>query len=408
MWSNDSNPIDKLGKVTYIPVLYQIQLPGTCAPINGKTLTFWTDEGIYKYPYFLVNAHHHKDRYKESHKENILKDSVIFGDSGGLQAVTLGIGKPDIAELTKWQEKNCSIGFGFDELPFKTDVRKLTGWEFDAEHFTEYAQRSYKNLVVALDTVTNPNFKLYGIIQGRKFSEYKQWFDIIKKAGVDGYCMKSPSNNPINVAESCLFAYHNFNDGTPLHLLGMSNFTKTFIIYYFSQYWKGKITFDASTYQQGVQFRTYVHPTSPTLKIRYTSEGTEKMNEDSIIYEDIHDLSFCGCEACNYLTPEQVKGMHKTNDPRFGYLIALHNFISMDRMFKFVAQICHNKTAMRQLIKGVFRDSNAERVCAAFDVIDEGVSKGYDYISAKYKALLSENVEVVKQRTIMDFVTKNE
>ena len=401
MWKNDSNPFDKLGKVTYIPVLYQIS-PGKL--YNDKEFSFWTEKGLYNYPYFLVNAHHHKKSFKEVYKEEIRPNSVIFGDSGGLQAVTLGAGKPNIEELTKWQENHCSIGFGFDELPFKTDRRKLTGWEFDAEHFTDYAQRSLENLVIALETITNPNFKLYGIVQGRNFSEYEQWFNIIKKAGVDGYCMKSPSNNPINVAESCLFAYHHFEDGRPLHLLGMANYSKTFIIYYFSQYYKGKITFDSSTFQQGTQFRTYVHPTSPVLKIRYVQDGTEKMNEDSIIYEKVYDLSFCGCQACSYLTPEQLKEMHDTNDPRLGLMLMLHNFIGMDRMFKFVAQICHNRTNMRQLVRSMFKEAMSERICAAFDMIDEGVTKGYDYISAKYKYLLTENVEVTKQSSVMDFV----
>lgn len=400
MWKNDSNPLDKLGKVTFIPVLFQIN-PGK--QFNDKDVSFWTNMGIHKYPFFLVNAHHHKKSFKPEYKERIYDESVIFGDSGGLQAVTLGAGKPDIKELTRWQENNCSIGFGFDELPFKTDVRKLTGWEFDAENFTSYADRSKENLDIALSTRTNPHFKLYGIVQGRNFDEYAVWHNIIKSANVDGYCVKSPSNNPVNVAESCLFAYHYLND-RPLHLLGMSNLSKTLIIYYFSRHFKNKITFDSSTYNQGLQFRTYVHPTSPSLKIRYVKDGSDLDNDAAWITEKIYDLSFCGCKACASITSTDVQQMHESNDPRLGTFLMLHNFITLQKMFTFASQICHSKKAMIQLVRSVFKESTATRVCQAFDVIDEGVQKGYKYISAKYKSLLSENVEVVKQTSVLDFI----
>lgn len=400
MWVNDSNPLDKLGKVTFIPVLFQVDAG---KQYKEKDIAFWTKNSIHKYPYFLVNAHHHKKSFKDEHVAEIYPESVIFGDSGGLQAVTLGIGKPDIKELTRWQEKRCSIGFGFDELPFKTDVRKLTGWEFDAVNFTKYGERSRENLEIALETRTNPHFKLYGIVQGRNFDEYAIWHDIIKSAGVDGYCVKSPSNNPVNVAESCLFAYHHLNH-KPLHLLGMSNLSKTLIIYYFSQYYKNKITFDSSTYNQGLQFRTYVHPTSPSLKIRYVKEGIAPVNEESIIFEKVHDLSFCGCPSCSFVTTEEFKTLHESNDTRLGSFIMVHNFIGLEKMFKFASQICHNKGAMVQLVRSIFKEATARRVCDAFDVIDEGVTKGYKYISAKYKSLLTENIEVVKQTSISDFI----
>ena len=385
--------------LTFIPVLFQIS-PGK--PVHERDIAFWTNDSIYKYPYFLINAHHHAKRCKASDVDKFLPESVIFGDSGGLQAVTLGVGKPYIKVLTKWQEEHCHIGFGFDELPFKTDKRKLTGWEFDAVNFDKYAERSLENLEIALATRTNTNFKLYGIIQGRNFDEYKRWYDIIKKADVDGYCVKSPSNNPVNVAETALFAYYNLDK--PVHFLGMANYSKTSIIYYFSKYYKHKITFDSSSYQQGCQFRTYIHPTSPSLKIRYVKDGTEVADyEDIIIFDKVHDLSFCGCAACSFLTKDEVKKMHEDNDPMFGNVLMLHNGISMFKMFTFMEQICHNKAAMTNTMRCLFKEATATRVASAYEIIDEGITKGYEYVSAKYQALLSENVEVAKQTSVFDF-----
>ena len=398
MWSNNFNPFDKLKKVTFIPVLFQIF---NTYRHNEKDIGFWTKEALFKYNYFLINAYHHKNEMRKSTPVKLLQDSIVFADSGGLQNVTLGNKiSTNIVELTKWQEQHSNIGFCFDVIPFKTDVRKLTGWEFDEQNFGNCAQKTLDNINTALSVRTNEHFKLYGIIQGRKYKEYEIWYNIIKNSLVDGLCMKSPTNNSFNVAESLLFAYHHFDK--PLHLLGMSNLTKTIVIYYFSQYYKNKITFDSSTYNIGNRFHTYIHPLAPSVKIRYVKDEVEDRS-DLMIFEKIYDLSFCGCSACSSVTVDELSLWHRDNDPRLGPLISLHNFLVLHRMFIFIEQICHSKTAMISLVKSLFRENTAKRVISTFDFIDEGVEKGFERVSEKYKSVLIEDDIAYTQTSIFNF-----
>ncbi len=65
MWKNDSNPIDKLNKVTFIPVLYQVT---NIYKNKDFDIGFWTSKALCKYPYFLVNAYHHKKRFSSTIK----------------------------------------------------------------------------------------------------------------------------------------------------------------------------------------------------------------------------------------------------------------------------------------------------------------------------------------------------
>ena len=106
-------------------------------------------------------------------------------------------------------------------------------------------------------------FKFYGIIQGRNIEEYKQWFNIIKEAKSDGYCVKTPNNNPISLVETCCFVYDNID--TPIHFLGVGNISKSILLIYFSNFFKNKISFDSSSYDLGTRYRTYLVPMSVNI-----------------------------------------------------------------------------------------------------------------------------------------------
>ena len=54
-------------------------------------------------------------------------------------------------------------------------------------------------------------------------------------------------------------------------------------------------------------------------------------------------------------------------------------------------------------VEGLFGDSMVNKICAAFDFIDEGVEKGFERVSEKYKSLLLEDSEIVEQTSIFDF-----
>jgi len=101
----------------YIPA----HSPGTFEgyKIDGKPLEWWNkDNPFFKYPYLLVSAFMGVQS-KWTREENVKeKDVIVFGDSGGFQAVTLGKVQPTISVL-KWLERNCDIGFTLDYSPFE-------------------------------------------------------------------------------------------------------------------------------------------------------------------------------------------------------------------------------------------------------------------------------------------------
>ena len=401
--------IENLGKINYIPVLNGGLLNGALRDecmIGGKRATFYTNDAIFKYNKYLINPYHHEDTYIKIPEGLLCEDNIVLADSGGLQAINLGEVKHTPEEVYQWQQKNTNIGFSMDEIPFKNATGRFTGWVFDKANFLDYAKKSKENVEIVKkykDFKKYPEFRFYGIIQGRKYSEYKQWYDIIKDDFIDGYCCKTPNNNPLNLAETVVFAINNIDK--PIHFLGVGNTSKSIIIYYANKHLKQNITFDSSSYDIGTQYRSYLIPFMMNRKVRFVSEKFVD-NEDTINQESIlplKDMSeFCDCVVCKAVGTE-LPNMVKNNDPRLGSLISLHNLHMNIKWFKYIENIIDNKEKLNEFVKFNFESSVAEKILDGFTLIDMAVDKGHKYALNHFKDKIKINADVSAQKSIFGF-----
>lgn len=398
---------DRFGKVSFVPVVAAAVLEAIYKEkyiLNGKQLGPQSKNSIYPYNKMLVNPVHSKGKVEEA-KLNIRDEVILFSDSGGLQELNQGVVKQTPEEVVLWQEKNCHVGFSFDSIPF-TFADGDTGaigkkLLFDEARFIEHAEKSARNIRLANSVRENPDFKLYAIIQGRKYEEYVQWLNILKKEAVEGYCVKCPNTDPVNMAESCLFAY--FNLDKPIHFLGVENFTRAAVCCYLSKYFKHPITFDGSSWSMGSRFRLYRLPfsISKAVTIKSKPEDGEEI-EDAENFSDIKDLSFCNCPAC-----QEAKDVQALNeDLKFGVLLSIHNLYNTVSVTKLLEVLIQSRPALDSFVRHGLSENSAEGVITAFDFIDCAVEKGYAFAKEKYRHDLTPNKEVIRQKSIFDFIQK--
>ena len=244
----EKDVFEKMDEINYIPVLngglLAFASPTKTFP-NGKNISFITNTSIFKYRKFLVNPYHNEKGFASLHDDNcLIPNTIIFADSGGLQELILRGSTQTPEEIIKWQEKYCDIGFALDKIPFKQNIHNSgnkTGWTFDIMNFDEYANESKHRISRALKVRTKyKTFKFYAIIQGTNYNEYLRWKKIIEQPGIDGWCCKSPTNDPANLAETASFVLEKLNK--PVHFLGVGNLTKSIVLIYLKKYFKHKIS----------------------------------------------------------------------------------------------------------------------------------------------------------------------
>ena len=69
----------------------------------------------------MINPFHHDKLFEQIKATgNLLDDSVILADSGGLQEITLNQVRYTPEEVFRWQQAHTHIGFSVDSLPFIT------------------------------------------------------------------------------------------------------------------------------------------------------------------------------------------------------------------------------------------------------------------------------------------------
>jgi tRNA-guanine family transglycosylase len=408
----------KLKHINYIPVLNGgILNAGTRDKndgfINDKRITFYTEDSIFKYPYFLINPYHH-DKVYEKIKErgDILKDKILLADSGGLQAITLGNKKFTPIEVFKWQQENSNIGFSVDELPFipPKDVEikpsGFSGWSFDKKNFLTYAEKSADNIQMTKpyrNKKKYPDFAFYGIIQGTGYEDFLEWYNVIRDDDyLDGYCVKASNVSPISLAQTSMFVMEHITK--PVHYLGVGNISRSIIIYYASKYIKQPITFDSSSYDLGTQYRTYLLPTMINKSIRLV-KPENKNNDDLCSPErvvDVDDLSkLCDCVVCRTIG-DKVKEMVETNDFRLGTLLSVHNMILNIRMLNYIELIINNKEKLHEFVLFNFESALANKILLSFEMIDLCAEKGYAYVKERYKDEFVSNKNN-KQSNIFEF-----
>ncbi len=386
--TEEKDVFDKLDDINYIPVIASlITFAKPKNFINGKAITFFQKNSIFKYNKHLVNPFHTQKLYEELFDSgSLLPNALVFADSGGLQELLLKrlIKSPE--EILKWQEKYCDIGFALDKIPFKTDTGFNVGWTFDAVDFKKHAETTRERILRALKVRTKwKSFKYYAIIQGTKYEEYKTWKDIINQPGVDGWCCKSPTNSPANLAETIIFVLENLDK--PVHFLGIGQLTKSIILYYAKRYYKHPFSFDSSSYDTGAQFRRYNLP--------FYFNGMKSVKKDSNGKYDIKNFGkFCFCPACQVMS-------EIINNPEaeryLGYLVSLHNVAQNISVFEYLNNIYKDGDKLREFVKCYFKENTAHKLLEVFDYIDDANKHGHKEAKKKWKHLFTTHTKTTKQ-----------
>jgi len=405
----------QLNDINYVPVLNGSIL--NCALrddlfIDGKRATFYTNDGIINQPIYLINPFHHSDIFAKISDKGMLNGGTILADSGGLQEITLNKVKFSPEEVFKWQQEYSNIGFSVDSLPFITPndgtnkPGSFGGWAFDSANFHKHAEKSKDNIQVTKKYKDpNKDFNFYGIIQGRKYDEYKQWHKTIQDDEyLAGYCCKAPNINPITLAETCIFVMDNITK--PVHFLGIGNISRSIVLYYANKYIKQPITFDSSSYDIGTQYRSYLLPFMMNKKLRFVSnhnlgEDNEICNQNDIVhFENANDI--CDCTACRAIGNKLGK-MIRDNDPILGSLISIHNMILNIKWLNYVKTIIDKPEKLKEYVNYNFEPGLSSKIFKAFNMIDLSVERGKDYAFDKHKDDMSVNKEVGSQKGIFDF-----
>jgi len=403
-----------LDKINFVPVLNGSVL--NCALrddhfINGKRATFYTTDGLFSHPTFLINPFHHDKLFDNIRAKGLIpKNATVLADSGGLQEITLNKLKSDPVDVFKWQQKHTNIGFSVDSIPYITPKDgtnrpgSFSGWHFDSANFDKYAKQSKAN-IDATKPHKDPDskFKFFGIIQGINYETYLRWYNIIKdNSYLDGYCCKAPNNNPITLEETCIFAMNNINK--PLHFLGIGNLSRSIVLYYANKHLKQTITFDSSSYDVGTQYRSYLLPFMMNRKLRFvsnhnlTEHSKEICNECDVVHiENATDI--CDCIACRSMG-DKLGEMIRTNNPMLGSLISLHNLMMNIKWTNYVKSIIHKQDKLKEFVKFNFEESLSKKILTAFELIDIAADKGHEYAFDKFKNDMQRQKSISRQKTI--------
>ena len=393
MINGEKDVFEKMDDMNYIPVIAShVSFLKESNFLNGKSITFIQKNSIFKYRKHLVNPFHSDKAYEEFIKSGtILPNTLSFADSGGLQELLSPgsiIKSPE--EILRWQEKYCDVGFALDKIPFKKNIGTVkVGWTFDEVDFETHAQTTKERISAALNVRTEyKSFKYYAIIQGTNYEQYKIWKNIINQPGIDGWCCKSPTNSPANLAETAIFVLQNLDK--PVHFLGVGQLTKTIVLYYAKRYYNHPFSFDSSSYDTGAQFRRYTLP--------FYFNGMESIMSKEENKSNITNFSkFCSCPACQMLS----EIIDKPEYERYvGYLISTHNVAMNIYIFNYLENIYKDKEKLREFVVNYFKEQTSSKLLEVFDFIDDAMKHGYEPAKQKWIHIFQEQIKSTKQKTL--------
>lgn len=304
-----------------------------------RGLSWWRDDGFFKYPYLLVSAYYGiREGNDFRTKYNIPDDVMLITDSGGFQIVTQDKYINPI-DVLRWQEAiNSYAGLILDHPPY--DIAPDTFFFGKLKDFELNMKRTAENTNIAYDN-RKTDMELLGVIQGDTWDRLTKWFNAMNQ-NMDGWSIKpNPSYEPMKVAMAGAFAIENFPD-KPLHILQVSGTNTMAIAVYITKYFKQQVTFDSSSYARGAMGREYLIPFSLSQKLIFGNTGHRV------------DILPCNCPVCSSIKPEELWGSGTIP----GALISLHNLywyitysstlqslLKYDDLFmEFVNRICNKKT----------------------------------------------------------------
>ena len=209
-------------------------------------LGWWQPDAMVPHPasmisYGLVDDNKH---FREDYQ--IPKDHFLMGDSGGFQNLTMGKGFSP-AKVLRWQEANCDAGMILDFPPYKVFSGGRQTTEGVEDRLEYCMERTMYNADIAMKERQNPDFKLYGVIQGSEWKHLEWWYkELTKDYDFDGYAMApKPASDPMRVALFGLFAL-TYTD-KPIHFFQCGSFEVIPIMIWMTKY-NRLITFDNSNY----------------------------------------------------------------------------------------------------------------------------------------------------------------
>lgn len=375
-----------MGEIIFIPVVSDFScnrhLSGTTF-YKGYHLNNFGKNAIFKKHQYLINPFLEfgfwpKIIKKELEEGNdILKNHLVFSDSGGLQELTVGkknqYSPSYIKEIFEWQQKYSTVGFSFDIIPFDFETNT-----FLESKFEECALKSKENIDICSplrDRINYPKFQFYGIIQGRHYSEYDKWLEILDHPELDGYCVKSTSYNSIASALTACFVMERINK--PVHFLGQGFFSRSIIPIYLSNYFKHRITFDSSSYDSGIHFRQLLCPFSIKYKIQIG---------DSWKY-DFNDWK-PGTIVFSYFENEDLNRMIKEKDVRISQIISMSNLEVFENFIRYLILIKKNKDDLLTALSFFYRGNTLDNIKISLDIIDDCYKYGWRYVEEKYSGII--------------------
>lgn len=365
----------------YIPA----HAPGTFEnfEIDGKPMRWWSkDNPFYKYNYLLVSAFmgvQSKWTREEYVKD---KDVIVFGDSGGFQAVTLGKTQPTISVL-KWLEANCDVGFTLDYSPFEKNEKpdgKSVKNIISLEKFKENIEKTYQNnLIYERERDKNSKLKIYNVIHGHNKERLDLWYSKMKDFKFEGYAVGSqpPYGNPIKQVIGALYLWdkgHRENQ----HIFAVSGATSLPVLCYLGKYFK-LLTADSSSYAIGRMYCSFISPYKMSYCVPFGMKGKGL---------ELKELP-CTCEVCSYINKEIDRWDFYSDLPEQtrmlsirGNIITLHNLNMFIKYVDIMNKLVVNKELFIDYIKRHFDD--ADIMIKTIDFIDTVVEKGFDYGYEKY------------------------
>lgn len=399
MINGNKDVFDKFDEINYIPVVGGDILSNAKKEkqVDGVNVTFITNTSLVDYNKFLINPFHDGDSFAKVFDEgNLRDDRLVFADSGGLQELRYNASMKTPEEIIKWQEKYCDVGFSLDCIPFKVNKDLRVDWTFDIVNFDNYANETKERIKRALAVRTEyKSFKFYGIIQGTNYDEYLRWKKIIDQDGIDGWCVKSPTNKPANMAETSVFVLKELNK--PVHFLGTGNITRSIIPIYMKRYFKHKISFDSATANIGMTGRAYHLPIAFNFRDFFISDDTDSLYLIGKSMKKFNNINFCFCDACKFLNKI-------FKDPKYekllGATIMLHNLNYLQMHINYLSQIYDDKEKMVEYVKNVFKDRTRDDILECFEFIDDAVKHGVVEAKRKWRHIFQEQKKTTKQSTL--------
>lgn len=345
----------KENKLIYIPVTITPEDIDYFYPFSASILgkdkqcSWWSDNPFFSYNAMLVSAYYGMETIND--RNEIRKDVLFFGDSGGYQVLKSKMGElkdPEIhkkltwEKVIQWQLKVCDIGMTLD-IPTPREWSQFK----DKKIFEDCLKESAKNAQAMfeykdkhIDDAYNPDFKLFNCIHGDRYEDMERWYNVTTdnhNYKYDGFSLSTSSEMKYLIPLRLGFAIE-YSEGKPFHLLGLSSPNLLPLIAYANKYTNTQIYFDSSSASFGRTLRKFM------LCFDLAGNGM-KMNGSQ--KNKVSKTLECTCPICKHLEkPEYLWDMKTTS----GILISLHNLFWMTHYAESISCLVNCEEEFRKYV----------------------------------------------------------